>query len=69
VIVCLGLLAGSYLASGFINASPITREPFGSTQRGRVVVVTPEASGPSSSDEAPAVHVAPAVLPSATHSL
>jgi len=38
--VCLALVAGSYLASGLVNASPVT-QPEMSGPRSRGVIVTP----------------------------
>ena len=43
VAACVAFLAGSYLASGLINASPVT-QPDLAGPRGRAVIVTPAAS-------------------------
>jgi hypothetical protein len=43
VAACVAFLAGSYLASGLINASPVT-QPDLAGPRGRAVIVAPAAS-------------------------
>lgn len=50
IVVCLGLLVGSYLASGLINASPITR-PSMDGPRTRGLIVSPAA--PAMTEPAP----------------
>jgi hypothetical protein len=50
VVVCLGLVAGSYLVSGLVNASPVT-QPALIGPRSRGVIVLPPTSTP---EEVPA---------------
>jgi hypothetical protein len=68
VVACVAFAAGSYLASGLTNASPIT-QPDLAGPRSRTVIVSPIAApepteSPISRPEAPA-----ATLPDATLTL
>ena len=66
--VCLALLVGSYLASGLINASPVTQQAL-SGPRPRVVIVAP-AESPGFPLETPAPMPGDEVArPAAVHSL
>ena len=54
-VVCLALVAGSYLASGLVNASPVTQPAIAAPRvRGVLLAPPPAEAGRESPMEAPA---------------
>jgi hypothetical protein len=68
VAACLAFLAGSYLASGLINASPVT-QPDLAGPRSRTMIVTPVAAPEPAETPVPGPDLPFAVPPSATQTL